>query len=527
MAASKRDRSNVSDSPSGDSESDSRLPSPPKRSKPARQDQRQRDRQSHGGHGSGSEDGRQDDPQPPAPRRSERPRPNGHGAQGKTKQDKSRKKVGTPDDNGTDGDVESEEETTKATSFDKFGSTAVHETVTRSVVRHVDFDAMLDPKPRTNVPKPVLMPRRVLLAKANSAGQRKDGPPRDTTSDHHHDEPQPDRPSPPEADSTPSASPGPQVAPLPVQPSSTPAVQHSSVPLVNPAPTALQYVPGFIPSSRHRFKAADYCGDSKSVILRASRQYEGYIIGRDAFPDAVKQRVWAQTAWEDACRVVGVTLVCDDNARKLIVNRGSRIRGEMIKTTRIKAAARFRFRTSKRQSVLSQNRKQHDSLVKDNSYLYQDEKTCAGYCHSRLILAVLEDTLFGSQETSFGVVYREYFDPLPVPTIALVYSMIFHAISEWSTGHFIHRKFTEGNIKRLVYEPHLRLVKDWDEDEPSTTRKMRGRWYKKIRASAGFDDVDAPVITVSEQARLKAREELSKHTGDTDTEEEGDEDADA
>ncbi|KAL1671243.1 hypothetical protein EV122DRAFT_256633 [Schizophyllum commune] len=298
MAASKRDRSNVSDSPSGDSESDSRLPSPPKRSKPARQDQRQRERQSHGGHGSGSEDG--------------------HGAQGKTKQDKSRKKVGTPDDNGTDGDVESEEETTKATSFDKFGSTAVHETVTRSVVRHVDFDAMLDPKPRTNVPKPVLMPRRVLLAKANSAGQRKDGPPRDTTSDHHHDEPQPDRPSPPDADSTPSASPGLQVAPLPVQPSSTPAVQHSSVPPVNPAPTALQYVPGFIPSSRHRFKAADYCGDSKSVILRASRQYEGYIIGRDAFPDAVKQRVWAQTAWEDACRVVGVTLVCDDNARKLV-----------------------------------------------------------------------------------------------------------------------------------------------------------------------------------------------------------------
>ena len=48
-----------------------------------------------------------------------------------------------------------------------------------------------------------------------------------------------------------------------------------------------------------------------------------------------------------------------------------------------------------------------------------------------------------------------------------------------------------------------------------------------VRASAGFDDVDAPVITVSEQARLKAREELSKHTGDTDTEEEGDEDADA
>ncbi|KAL1671242.1 hypothetical protein EV122DRAFT_226898, partial [Schizophyllum commune] len=81
--------------------------------------------------------------------------------------------------------------------------------------------------------------------------------------------------------------------------------------------------------------------------------------------------------------------------------------------------------------------------------------------------------------------------------VVLLLVQIFHAISEWSTGHFIHRKFTEGNIKRLVYEPHLRLVKDWDEDEPSTTRKMRGRWYKKIRASAGFDDVDAPAASAA------------------------------
>uniref|UniRef100_D8Q1C2 Expressed protein n=2 Tax=Schizophyllum commune (strain H4-8 / FGSC 9210) TaxID=578458 RepID=D8Q1C2_SCHCM len=103
--------------------------------------------------------------------------------------------------------------------------------------------------------------------------------------------------------------------------------------------------------------------------------------------------------------------------------------------------------------------------------------------------------------------------------------MVLHTISEWSTGHYIHKKFSEGHAKRSMYEPHLRLVKDWDDDEPSTTRKMRARWYKKIRALAGFDDVDTPVIAVSEQARLKAREELSKHTGDTDTEDEGDNDA--
>ncbi|KAL1698832.1 hypothetical protein EV121DRAFT_284527 [Schizophyllum commune] len=521
MPAAKHVMDDTSDSSSD--ESVGRLPSPPKRARPEPDPP-----QSHDRDGLGTNDDVQEDSQSHGIRRSGRNKDTEGSGDKKKKKDKKKnkkkdkkkkdkKQPEVDDGSDADGDVESEEETTKANAFDKFGSMAVYETVTHAAVPHVDFDSVLKPKPHNPAPKPIEMTRKVLLAKTNAAG------PRRNMSDDNDVGPSPAPSSSPEPEAMPA-----QHAPPPTQPmqqasSDSPAARPTNI--AHAAETALQLIPGFTPGPRHRFKAADYCGDSKQVILRASRQYEAYIISRDPFPDAVKQRVWVQNAWVDACQVLGVNLDCDDNARKLIVGRGSRIRGEMIKTTRSKVIARFRFRTSKRQAVLSQNRKQHDSLIKDNSYLYQDEKTGSGYCHSRLILTILEETLFSSQDTSFGVVYREYLDPLPVPTIALVYTMVLHTISEWSTGHYIHKKFSEGHAKRSMYEPHLRLVKDWDDDEPSTTRKMRARWYKKIWALAGFDDVDTPVITVSEQARLKAREELSKHTGDTDTEDEGDDDA--
>ncbi|KAI4518988.1 hypothetical protein K525DRAFT_207171 [Schizophyllum commune Loenen D] len=500
----------------------------------------------------------------------------------RAKKDRGRGRARQPPSDHEDCDdedeMESEEETTKARSLDKFGSSAVSESHTRLSIRTVDLENTLNTSGGASRqdPKPTRIRRKDLLSEANATAPIKDSNMWTSDSNFNRQHTKSAQPSattsssgqassstngtsaqsspstsssststsssststsssstsasssststsasststsPSTANSTSSDGPPPPGAPTP---GPTPPIPPSDV---TNGPMPLQYIPGFVHRPHYRYKAGDLDGTSKQVILRTCREYEALILSVDAFPDSVKQRVWLQQCFAGACRSMGVNFVFDDRLRSMVVGRGSRIRGNMLKIVRGKVASEYKFRLSTRCIAVRKNLKKAENLKKDNGYLYQNDKTLVGYCRSKLVPIILQEALFGSDSTSFGVVYRRYFDPIPLPTLALVYSMINHCIIEWSSGNRVTANFTEEDVKIKNYQAHLKLVSDWSSDEPGTTRNMRVRWYRKIRALAGIEDTTQPTITLSAAARMKAREELSKHTGDTSTDEDVD-----
>ncbi|KAL1674743.1 hypothetical protein EV122DRAFT_220036 [Schizophyllum commune] len=497
----------------------------------------------------------------PPPKRSRRPRPvveeevssEEHEVESRPKTARRRSSRRKDDrmshvpDSDDEDEPESEEETTKARPLDKFGSSlqAVSESHTRPSIREVNLEATLDAGPSHGDPKPTRIRRRDLLSQANDTSPFEDSNTSSSTSGHASTLASSNSNTAQSSSSSSTAtssSASPQLSATPntsvarsnqstatssthTTSANTSTAVNSASPNASDGQVALQYVPGFVHRPHYRYKAGDLDGTSKQVILRTCREYEALILSIDPFPDSVKQRVWLQQCFDGACRSLGVNFVFDDRLRSMIVGRGSRVRGDMLKITREKTTSQFKFRNSTRRKAVRNNLKTAEALKTDNSYLYQNEKTLVGYCRSRLVPIILQEVLFGSESTSFGVVYRRYFDPIPLPTLALVYSMINHCISEWVTGHRVVNKFTEEEVKVKNYQAHLKLVSEWAADEPATTRNMRVRWYRKIRALAGIEDTAQPVITISALARAKAREELSKHTGDTDTDsDEDDED---
>ncbi|KAL1705121.1 hypothetical protein EV121DRAFT_279824 [Schizophyllum commune] len=443
---------------------------------------------------------------------------------------------------GDEADRESEEETRP---IDKFGSSpAVAKSVTTASIPQVDFRQTLLKSAQAqqltpSVAKPV--PRKIFLAQANKTRALDESPTVDDATAPAaaaaanlapNGQPSVQPSSTALETSTTMHAPPPPMTPAP-PPTTTPqpqgAINHSpSPPVAGITPrgrSQLQLVHGFVHHPKHDYKAGDYTGISKQLILRVCREYEALIMCNDPFPDSIVSRIWFKRCWDGACLSLDVDIAPDDHVQKLVIDRGSRIRGDMVRCTREKVEARFGFTKSTRKTTIRQNIKKYDELVKDGSYLYQNEAKQTGYCESKLISIILGRILFGSQGTSFAVVYRKYFDPIPAVTLSLVYAMIRHCIGEWATGRPIRRHFSEDPIKKERYLPHVKVIKDWVEDDPQITKKIRLRWYKKMRAIAGIDDDVEPVVVISEQARARARAALSQRTGDTDTEEEEDDDA--
>ncbi|KAL1659656.1 hypothetical protein GGF50DRAFT_64867 [Schizophyllum commune] len=443
---------------------------------------------------------------------------------------------------GDDADRESEEETSP---LDKFGSSsAVATSVTKASIPQLDFRQTLQKSTQAqrstpSVAKPV--PRKIFLAQANKTQALDEGHTvnNDATVSAAVTNLAPNGQPPvqsssaaPTSLSTTTYAPPPPMMPA-SPPTATPQPQGdvgnpSSSPAAVMTPrgrSQLQLVHGFVHHPKHMYKAGDYSGISKQLILRVCREYEALIMCNDPFPDSIVSRIWFQRCWDGACLSLDVDIAPDDHVRKLVIDRGSRIRGDMVRCTREKVEARFGFTKSTRKTTIQQNIKKYDELIKDGSYLYQNEAKQIGYCESKLISTILGRILFGSQGTSFAVVYRKYFDPIPAVTLSLVYAMIRHCIGEWATGRPIRRHFSEDPIKKERYLPHVKIIKDWVEDDIQITRKIRLRWYKKMRAIAGIDEDVEPVVIISEQARARARAALSQRTGDTDTEEEDEDDA--
>ncbi|KAJ7053462.1 hypothetical protein C8F01DRAFT_1260450 [Mycena amicta] len=299
-----------------------------------------------------------------------------------------------------------------------------------------------------------------------------------------------------------------------------------------PPPFAVNYNPGPKP------KAEDYAAGPYEVIVAAGRTYEAAILTEAAFPRAraasaddagegtaaglaaqmplVHELV--ERCWEEANRGAGTNYLLTTAIKRIIKGRGSRIRGEIVRS--------YRMHDDPSKKTKKRNAALYTTLLAGQAYRHKDVIKSMHLFENKTAIAILRQACFNNGSKSFGVVHEESFMPISFQTLALVYTMIQFCIEEWKTGTCVKHDFDEKTVAPK-YFAMLSDVMEWDSVDPGFSHKLRTKWAKSLRKGAGVaDEAQGEEGFVTEDIKDKIRREQEGRTGDTDSEgEENEEDS--
>ncbi|KAH9983682.1 hypothetical protein BJV77DRAFT_966646 [Russula vinacea] len=224
--------------------------------------------------------------------------------------------------------------------------------------------------------------------------------------------------------------------------------------------------------------AADYEEVVEKMLLNAMYEYACLVLTVDAFPNEVKQTQWAKASWQAACEEVGEHFECSMCMVQLISGQGSWARGFL------KDAARNNFKVFKFKEGLSEeirhyNQELRHTLLRNDAFHHKNQEDVTGFGEHRIIVTILQDALFEDNK-SYGVKYKQYFNPISINLLALVFTMIEFLINEWSTGEQRKATFRSRNHSESFEAHYLRDL------EPTVTTNIQKRMFRTLIECQGF-----------------------------------------
>ncbi|KAG2140342.1 hypothetical protein BD769DRAFT_1350194 [Suillus cothurnatus] len=236
-----------------------------------------------------------------------------------------------------------------------------------------------------------------------------------------------------------------------------------------------------IDGSCQRMKSSDFNDISKEILVMATSIFRCLIVTQAPFPDnvAVETKL-AKTAWHEACQIKGINVKLRPSGVKMLLTRTSQVHGELKMKMCSLTASFFGFWTSNSNSVIRQNRDLAESLKDGSVFAF---KVCIlmikmskkGIYKTELLQLGINVMCFANQHDE-GVVYHEYFNPMPIEVIALVLTTIECCIDEWLQGLKEDVKFTSATYG-TVYHGHFGSLQRFDE------RMVPYRLLERIRTN--------------------------------------------
>ncbi|TFK58080.1 hypothetical protein BDN72DRAFT_866236, partial [Pluteus cervinus] len=278
-----------------------------------------------------------------------------------------------------------------------------------------------------------------------------------------------------------------------------------------------------------RAKMANYTGTGSRIIDKAVQRYEALIISRHAFPDAATKAEWVRECWELTCKKEDDWYELEPEVVSLIEQRGSRVRGALLNDpdgVRAQVKPHFRFRTGGTKGDKAFNVNRSKELMEKNTFVYKDMKTRDRYVENKIFILELE-WLFHGRKSSMAVTFFAYFDPIPLPTLALLMTMTRACIKEYETGARIKQDFTEDENKKRYAKYLSDLNEKWEKKSPETVKNIRRRMYRRASKNAGIEQADIEEEGLSESAEAGIEAGLEGRTGNTDSEGDGDKSGDS
>ncbi|KAG8734100.1 hypothetical protein FRC10_011941 [Ceratobasidium sp. 414] len=138
-----------------------------------------------------------------------------------------------------------------------------------------------------------------------------------------------------------------------------------------------------------------------------------------------------------------------------------------------------------------------------------------GHYENDLVTEAIATTMFYSP-TAVGVVYREFFNPMPLTTVAFVLSIIQFCIEEWETGKFRPHDLSMTDLLNK-YVAHLRGLKAASKVAKNRMARLQQHWFdfglEYSGATAADQDIYQPT-TQSHDVRPDTPEPESEEEPD-------------
>ncbi|KAK6977401.1 hypothetical protein R3P38DRAFT_526670 [Favolaschia claudopus] len=287
--------------------------------------------------------------------------------------------------------------------------------------------------------------------------------------------------------------------------SSSPAAKSHHKRKKSKAPLAkAEFVAGKPPGGS-RTNLKDYTEAGANLIKRAQHLYEVHVWTRVSYPGAVLQLEIVKNVWDIVCTEAQSPMELTDRMASMIAKYGAHGRSYVVDKVRPLIASAYGFKTGSSDKVKDKNIATYKMLLEESAFHYKDPETRTGFAKNDIIMDAIVATWFKTK-SGRGITYSDYFSPIPLVTLALIFTVIEFGIQEWSTGQFQQATFDE-TANKVVYDNHLRDLIDWDSLKPEVTSIILQRMHDEARAGTGAALIKASG-RMTEEARERALAEL-------------------
>ncbi|KAG6823151.1 hypothetical protein H0H92_011208 [Tricholoma furcatifolium] len=266
----------------------------------------------------------------------------------------------------------------------------------------------------------------------------------------------------------------------------------------------------------------------QSLLSKAIRHYESMIITKGPFPDHVLQAQRVRVCWDrvqanDGQKSEALVYELTERMTRLVKKRGSRVRSLFLKDARNTVKTRFGLTKGDGPRRAAKNLSIVATLISGDKYSfhYKDPKARTGYCENPAIIDILAEVCFCDEE-GFGIIYKEDFNPISIETLAFVFTLLYFAITEWSTGSWSKVNFTEAQLDKHYKVFRADLLKWAKLNETATTLK-RKKMFERACKQGGISVPGELKPQLEGEDEDNALRELQDYTGETETsDDEGD-----
>ncbi|EDR01959.1 uncharacterized protein LACBIDRAFT_332809 [Laccaria bicolor S238N-H82] len=259
---------------------------------------------------------------------------------------------------------------------------------------------------------------------------------------------------------------------------------------------AAELLDGVMSSSRA--KASDYNDVVNAILVRTMFDYEGLVSTHDAFPSSDLRRQWALRCWKMASKDADEFYDLSDRMCNLIKRRGSRIRGHVLAVVRPQIIAIYGFSRKVTPQTKARNKQSCEALLENGAFHHKDTGTLTGFSQNKIISEILYLAWF-EDKTSQGPLLQHYFNPIPLETLALIFTVIDFCLREWSTGVFIQSKFYE-KVVLATHKVYRLELEAWNAINPSVIENIRKKLFNRALRSAGVFDASLKIPSCLQDA---------------------------
>ncbi|KAH9029782.1 hypothetical protein EDB83DRAFT_1858208 [Lactarius deliciosus] len=194
-----------------------------------------------------------------------------------------------------------------------------------------------------------------------------------------------------------------------------------------------------------------------SMALSLSRVY---LSCKDAFPTPQMKSEWEAAVWREACAKTQVNL--DPSMRsELFVDRSTKLFIDAKKRVTDAVEVFYGFDTRHTTDSISKNATLAQALLSDRSFVHMQPNLDPPWRpYQHLVIQKAINTTWFRKRVDDGILFHEYFSPLPIPAIAFAITLIECCIDEWTDGTCQETSWDEERFK-VTYRSHVGLLDDF------------------------------------------------------------------